>query len=120
MGMIVAIAVFYDLGYRAIARLKSLRQPIIWGAFAVAIAQIFPIPQMIAGVSALAIARRSGLATEFRPLGTLGGFVVTILTGVHLVIASALIGLLPRAIIRIGQKFPDPNTKRQMKGDDVA
>jgi hypothetical protein len=121
LGMFAAIPVFHGLGDWLFRKLPAIQQTIVWGGLAFVLSQLFPLLHVFAGGAALRSGEGLGLSVnDYRASGLIAGFVVTLLTGAMLLAAVAVIGLALQSVVYIGQKFPDPYTKRQMKRDELA
>ncbi len=83
------------------------------GGVAVALSQVFPIVQMMAGLVGFAVAKRIGVPVDVRDGGmdwaagppnadtVVAGFVVTMITGGLLLLASIAAGLAIRAVLSL-------------------
>lgn len=104
-GVALAVLLFATGGWVICARWPWLRSRLLSGAGILALTQVFPLLQIIAGVIALKIAVRFGqarVASDFAPdriHSELGGFVVTAITGGILFCAAVVIGWMAVGIL---------------------
>jgi hypothetical protein len=98
-GMVIAVVVQLCAGFWVCAKVRTIGLYLVIGGFAVALSQVFPILQFIAGAVALGIGRVLGLAnTEDNVTSEFGGFIVTMITGGILMALSAGCGFLVQQI----------------------
>lgn len=100
-GLVAAAALILGLGSGLCYYRRDLAAPLVVGATLVALTQLFPLLQILAGVVGVGIVRSLGLmggGGDGPPqiLGPLGGFVVTLVTGGILIAVSAGAGLFLR------------------------
>jgi hypothetical protein len=102
LGMVFAILALLTLGGFLCTYHRELSRALLIGGVLIAMTQLIPIPQILAGWIGLAIGNALGLA-EFsrgdqpaRLTSEFGGFVVTLITGGILITAAACIGLTLR------------------------
>jgi hypothetical protein len=101
-GMALAILVVSLLGHVAIYLYREMGFILVIGGFLVCLTQLYPIPQMIAGMLSMALVSAMGpslsngidVAGFPEKLTECGGFVVTIATAIQLVTAAIVGGLL--------------------------
>jgi hypothetical protein len=102
IGLLIATITLFAAGECLCIFAPTIAAPVIVGAVVVALSQLYPILQMIAGLAAVGIGRRLGLMLDADPVGVFrsgaGGFVVTVVTGSILIAESAAVGLLIRVI----------------------
>ncbi len=108
IGMMAAASLLLAMGWCICSVARDFATPFIGGAAFVALAQLFPILQMIAGLIGMGVGQALDLADfgdESRPdriLSEFGGFVITIVTGGLLIAAGAGFGLLIRSFTPVG------------------
>jgi hypothetical protein len=111
-GMFLAIGFLWAVGAIVSLRRNNLARSLIVGAGLFAFTQLFPIAQMFAGMIAVSvwqlISRRpddrwsAGDDQIYSQLGSdLGGFVVTILVGIQLVVVAVTGGYAVRFLVRL-------------------
>jgi hypothetical protein len=102
-GLVGAVATLWITSSALLLMYRKLAAPVIVGSILVAVSQVFPILQVLAGVLSFALAESMGL-TEAEDLGPgriesfSGGFLVTFGTGLLLMAGGAGCGLLIRLI----------------------
>jgi hypothetical protein len=107
IGMLLAVLFILVLGLWICASARQVGFALVVGGVAVALSQVFPILQMMAGIFGFALAQGIGVlardadgiaADVFHDVDTVAaGFVVTMTTGGLLVAASTVAGLAIRA-----------------------
>ncbi|QDV34178.1 hypothetical protein [Tautonia plasticadhaerens] len=104
VGLIGALFVMAVLGADACSRWDRPGRAVIGGGVLVALAQMFPLPQVCAGALALRVASGLALAVPVEDLGfsratgVAGGFLVTLMTGGLLIAGALLLGLVLQLI----------------------
>ncbi|HWB09567.1 MAG TPA: hypothetical protein VG826_10095 [Pirellulales bacterium] len=110
IGMLLAIIVLLALGFWICASARQVGFALVVGGVAVALSQIFPILQMMAGILGFALTKAigaaptpDGIAHDGLPdVETLAaGFVITMTTGGLLIAASTLAGLMIQAVLSL-------------------
>jgi hypothetical protein len=91
IGMSLAVVALYTVGLRLCATGPDLRRVLVRGAARSAACQLFPVPQLVAGIIALFAFNQvwrpeDGFGAEVR------GLVVTVMTGVPLALFAFLLG----------------------------
>jgi hypothetical protein len=106
-GMVLAILVILASGLWICRSARQLGFALVVGGVAVALSQVFPILQVMAGILGFALANGIGLVADIpTPAGdalnadtVVAGFVVTMTTGGLLLAASIVAGLAIRAVL---------------------
>ena|SRR5215469_8051735 len=103
IGMLLAMLVLLALGFWICARAREVGFALVVGGVAVALSQVFPILQVMAGIFGFALAESIGLSgPRGGDLETLAaGFAVTLATGGLLAAASLAAGLGIRAALHL-------------------
>ena len=105
VGMFLAMLVLLALGFWICASARQIGFPLVVGGVAVALSQVFPILQVMAGGLAFAVAEAVGVCapTKLEPSAetVAAGFIVTMTTGGLLVAASLVAGLAIRAVLAL-------------------
>ena len=105
IGLFLASASLFALGWIGCYRSPRFARKLIVGAGAIAISQVFPVLQIVAGFFALAVAEKSGMSRydDNLPTGSelsdVGGFVVTLIVGCILLGFSLIIGLVLSSLL---------------------
>lgn len=107
IGMAAGIGVFWYLGHRVCAARPGLGRSLVVGGFLFAWSQIFPVVQMITGMTAVVIVSRLGPACFPRQPGDpglteLGGLIATLTTGAILATMALIVG----ALVTMGRSRP--------------
>jgi len=103
IGMIAASVVLFGCGCWICLMARRLAKGLIVGAVLVALTQVFPALQILAGILGLAVAEALHLS-QYRDRGPeitteLGGFVVTLITGGILMGLSGVTGTLVQRLL---------------------
>ena len=105
IGMLLAAILLLAVGYWICASARELGFALVVGGVAVALSQVLPMLQIMAGALGCALAVAMGLhsngdAVDSPPMvvGEVGGFVVTLITGSLLMGAALVTGLALRAL----------------------
>ena len=103
LGMSLAALLLFASGCYICAVARKLAAALIAGGVLVALSQLFPILQIIAGMIGMSVGETLGLARigDGHPtqlFNEYGGFVVTFATGAILMAAAASAGMLMRSI----------------------
>jgi len=104
VGMWLGVLALFLVGRRACFVARESMLTVVYGGWVVAAFQFFPMGQIAAGLVGVGVAQGSmGLAHhDLGPIDTaLGGFMATIVTGLLLIFAAAVLGLLTRGLIRL-------------------
>lgn len=104
VGMFAAVPVLFALGGCVCACQPNIGRALIRGGVLVALSQLFPVLQIMAGLVAMDLTAVLGQvkATVGRPpevASVSGGFLMTIFTGLLLMCAALFLGLLIQAIL---------------------
>lgn len=115
LGVLGAVALLAGAGFAILVRYPRWIGVAVVGSIATASTQFVPMLQMMAGMLGLSVyAYLTGKPAQFvddvpsPPLGLMGGFIVTLVTGTLLLVASTLGGLLLQGISRIWRRNRDP------------
>jgi hypothetical protein len=85
----------FSARYWVCAKVRKFGVYLIIGGIAVGLAQLFPIPQFVAGTVALEMGHLLGLANADADVTSeFGGFIITMITGTILLAMSAGCGFL--------------------------
>jgi hypothetical protein len=103
VGMLVGSLILLLGGFWCCFRFKDFSKALIVGGWIVALSQVYPLLQMLAGIFGMGVANAVGPSPdeEYSPYSIHSepaGCVATIMTGAILIGVSALIGLFVRAI----------------------
>lgn len=110
MGMLLGATLVLAIGCCVCVCARQIGFSLVVGGAAVALSQVLPLLQLLAGVASCALAEAAGLyfsVDDTHPAavvgGELGGFVITITTGASLIAAPLAAGLL--ALRAFGASF---------------
>ena len=109
--MVVAIALFWTAGLVLSLRRGNFAKSLLVGGGLFSISQFFPFAQMIAGILALefwqSVTDRPADGDSLGDVHSeLGGFVVTILTGLQLLAVAVVGGYCVRGVARLAARPP--------------
>ena len=103
VGMLIGIIVVFALGYHICFVSRKAMRTVVYGGWIVAVFQLLPFLQLVAGSIGASVAQVTVQATsgDFGQVNTvLGGFLATMATGGILIAFAAAFGLLNRALTR--------------------
>jgi hypothetical protein len=105
MGMLLAVLIIFAIGCCVCASARQIGFSLVVGGAAVALSQVLPVLQSLAGVASCAFAEAVGLYfggddTHLPAIvgGELGGCVITLMTGGSLITAALVAGLALRTV----------------------
>lgn len=101
IGMAMGVALLYEAGRRACLGHPRAARTVSYGGVAVAVAQLFPIFHVLAGMVGVGVACHL-FGRDFpggSTLGPMGALIATVVTGTLLIAWASVIGLLIRAVI---------------------
>jgi hypothetical protein len=115
IGMLTAIGTLYIWGLEGCRRMRALRSLFIPSGTIIALLQMCPALQLVAGGWAIDVGRSLGLANEFAVAGVLDGYIVTLVTGSMLLASAVAAVLVGRALVAIGKLMPERERHRRPK-----
>lgn len=97
LGMLAGVAVVWLIGHFAVARVRPIRTPLMFGGAVIAASQVLPLAQIVAGMLAMTAVTGRDVGLQSAP----DGFAVTLLTAALLAVAALALGFVFHAMGRL-------------------
>lgn len=103
LGMAASLFLFWLVGYRACSQSPFFAKRIVIGGAIVGMFQVWPLPQLLAGITGLALAEadQEEYFTNTLAISEWQGFLATSITGGLLMSAAVVIGVIATGIAKL-------------------